>query len=143
MSDSQLLARHLARVGEEQRFDDGVETQTCDDLGAFGWLRGIRDRAIMLELRKKDGNILAVGYAWLERVEFDPSSGITLHAGDTEVHIAGRNLNGSGASRFRLFEGLVRHRVPWVKEATQTDFLGTESEACLVESILWEAKHAR
>jgi hypothetical protein len=144
MSDSPVLARHLGRANEERRAGDaGVESEQCDDLGAFGWLRGIRDRAIMLELRRKDGNILAVGYSWLERAEFDPSSGITLHVGDTKVHIAGRNLNGTPDTTFRLFEGLTRHRVPWIKEGGQADFLGTEHTTCLVESITWELKESR
>jgi len=144
MSDSSVLTRHLERATEQRRAGDaGVDSDECDDLGAFGWLRGIRDRATMLELRKKDGRILAIGYAWLERAEFDPSAGIALHAGDTRVHIAGRNLNGSAESTFRLFEGLTRHRVPWIKEASQADFLGTVSTACLVESITWEVRDAR
>jgi hypothetical protein len=144
MSDSPVLARHLVRGADERRAGDaGIESEQCDDLGAFGWLRGIRDRATMLELRRKDGNILAVGYAWLERAEFDPSSGVTLHVGDTKVRIAGRNLNGTPDTTFRLFEGLTRHRVAWVKEAAQADFLGKEQTTCLVESIEWEVRDAR
>ena len=50
---------------------------------AFGFLRGVRDRAIMLELRHRDGRISAVGYAWLSGAEFDPSAGITLSFGGT------------------------------------------------------------
>jgi hypothetical protein len=45
------------------------------DLGAFGFLRGVRDRAVMLELRWKDGSVVAFAYAWLERAGFDPSEG--------------------------------------------------------------------
>ena len=141
MSDSMILARHLSRAGDVP--DDGVEAEEADELGAFGWLRGIRDRAIMLELRKKGGSILAIGYSWLERAEYDPSIGITLHAGETQVQIAGRNLNGSAGSSFRLFEGITRHRVPWIKEAAQADFLGQENTACIVESINWEVKSNR
>lgn len=50
------------------RSNDNLEQseEELDDLGTFGWLRGTRDRAIMLELRKKDGNVLAVAYAWLD-----------------------------------------------------------------------------
>jgi hypothetical protein len=138
MSDSQVLARHLSRAGDVP--GDAVDAEEAEELGAFGWLRGIRDRATMLELRKKDGSILAVGYSWLERAEYDASGGITLHAGDTQVQIAGRNLNGSAGSSFRLFEGITRHRVAWIKEAGQPDFLGTDATACLVESIVWEVK---
>jgi hypothetical protein len=41
------------------------ETEAPDDLGAFGWLRGVRDRALMLELRRKDDSVMAFAYAWL------------------------------------------------------------------------------
>jgi hypothetical protein len=141
MSDSSVLTRHLERASEQRRAGDaGVDCDECDDLGAFGWLRGIRDRAIMLELRKKDGRILAVGYAWLDWVELDPSAGITLHAGDTKVCIAGRNLNGTRDTSFRLYEGITRHRVAWIREAVRADLLGPENEACLVESIEWEVR---
>jgi hypothetical protein len=144
MSDSTVLARHLGRATDDRRAGDaGAEQEQCDDLGAFGWLRGIRERATMLELRKKDGHVLAIGYAFLDRAEFEPSSGVTLHAGDTRVHIAGRNLNGTPDTTFRLFEGVTRHRVAWIREAAQADFLGTESTACLVESITWEFKENR
>ena len=56
-------------------------------------MRGVRDRAIMLELRRKNGNVLAIGYGWLERAEFDPSEGITLHLVGQKIRIKGRNLN--------------------------------------------------
>ena len=138
MSDSPVLARHLIRDAEERCAGDaGLDPEHCHDLGAFGWLRGIRDRAVMLELRRKDGNILAVAYAFLDRVEFEPSSGITLHAGDTQVHISGRHLNGAPGSTFSLFEGLTRHRVPWIAEAGERGRLTIDSSACVVERIVW------
>ena len=93
------------------------ESETTDDLGAFGWLRGVRDRAVMLELRKKNGNVLAVGYGWLERVEFAPSEGITLHLVGQKIRIKGRNLNGEVRPGVRLFQAVTRHKVAWVKEA--------------------------
>src|SRR5438105_6004350 len=56
-----------------------AEAETADDLGAFGWLRGIRDRAITLELRKATGHMLAIDYSGLE-IEFDLSGDIILYA---------------------------------------------------------------
>src|SRR3954452_21743360 len=84
-----------------------VEAQDCDndgaeDYGAFGWLRGVRDRAVMLELRKKDGSVSAFGYSWLERVEYDLSDGLTLHFGAQQVKLTGRNLNGEVRTNIRL-----------------------------------------
>ena len=73
--------------------DSGEATEADEDLGSFGWLRGMRERATMLELRDKDGNITAIGYAYIEKMEFDPSVGITLHALGKVIKIEGRNLN--------------------------------------------------
>lgn len=80
-------------------------------------LRGMRERATMLELRKKDGNITAIGYAWIEKIEFDPSEGITIHALGQQVKIKGRNLNAEVRPGVSLFQGLTRHRVPWIQES--------------------------
>src|SRR5262249_46759205 len=108
-------------VGRERRgvpaADGSGDSDASDDLGAFGWLRGIRDRATMLELRKKDGSIMALGYGWLDRAEFDPSDGITLHVLGRTVRIKGRNLNAETKPLMRLFHGIVRHKVPWVIES--------------------------
>lgn len=88
----------------------------AEDLGAFGFLRGIRDRAVMLQLCKRNGNILAVGYGYIERAEFDPTEGITLLASGRKIQIKGRNLNAEARPGIRLFEGLTRHKVSWVRE---------------------------
>src|SRR4051794_30193517 len=63
---------------------------------AFGFLRGLRDRALMVEFRFRDGNALALPYTWLGPVRFDPSVGLLLrYAGDvvTLVLIRGSNLD--------------------------------------------------
>ena len=113
------------------------EIETADDFGTFGWLRGIRDRAAMLELRKANGNILAVGYGWLERVEFDPSDGITLHFVGHKIRIQGRHLNSEARPHLRLFQGLVRHKVPWIQEADRATVLEADKSATVVEIIEW------
>jgi len=113
------------------------EVEATDDLGCFGWLRGIRDRAVMLELRKKTGNIVAIGYGWIERVEFDPSEGIALCALGQKVRIRGRNLNAEARPMVRLFEGITRHRVPWVQEAAGQELLESGRAAIVIESIEW------
>jgi hypothetical protein len=98
------------------------EDESPFDLGTFGWLRGVKDQAIMLELRLRSGNVVAVSYAYIDRAEYDPSEGITLHVGSGKtVRIEGANLNASVASGARLFEGIVRRRVPWVRECSEGD----------------------
>lgn len=99
--------------------------------------QGIRDFARMLELRKKDGNILAVGYAWLEKAEFDPSEGITLHTGPQRIRISGRNLNAEVRPSIRLFEGITRHRVPWIREASEVDEMMSTNGVTVIKNITW------
>ena len=134
MSDKTILDRYVARGPSP---DGTLEADAVDNLGAFGWLRGIRDSARMLELRKKDGSILAVGYGWLERVEFNPSEGITLSLVGRTIRIKGLNLNAEVRPCVRLFEGITRHRVPWVQEAGEPDRMESEAGATIVDRIEW------
>jgi hypothetical protein len=136
MNDS-LFARRPERpqVGNGHAEPD---SEGEDNLGAFGWLRGIRDRAIMLEVRKKDGNIVAFGYAWLERADFDPSEGITLKFTGHKVKIVGRNLNAVAKNNARLFNGIMRHRVPWIQEAGEAEQMETPGRATVIEEVMIE-----
>lgn len=136
MSDNSLAMRLAGRSGIGTQLPD-VEESSCDDLGSFGYLRGVRERAVMLELRKRNGNTLAIGYAWIERMELDRSAGIILHVAGQPIVIEGRNLNGPTTSRAKLFEGLVWHRVPWIQELPVTETLGRGDGICVVESIGW------
>lgn len=138
MSDSSTLTRLASRPGLDAHLRE-PEDELCDNLGCFGYLRGVRERAVMLELRKKGGNILAIGYAWIERITFDPSEGITLHAAGQRVLIVGKHLNGPEGARARLFAGLAQHRVPWIQEASQAECFARSSLACVVEAIEWSA----
>lgn len=137
MTDS-LLQKYVQR-SPGCSGDDSVtaELESLDDLGSFGWLRGVKDRAVMLELRKKDGNILAIGYAWLDKAEFDPSVGITLHVAGQTITLKGRNLNSESRPQVRLFQGITRHRVPWIQEADEPTVMEAGALTTLVEHIVW------
>lgn len=117
--------------------NEACEESAVDDLGSFGFLRGSRERATMLELRKKDGGILAVAYGYMDKAEFDPSDGITLHLAGQQVRIKGRNLNGEVHPKVRLFEAICRHRVPWLREADEPELLAASDKAAVIESIEW------
>lgn len=132
MSDDAMLSRYLGRSMPDT---DAGETEGSDDCRTFGWLRGVRDRATMLELRRKDGSITAIGYAWLERIEFDPSEGITLTISGQKIRIRGRNLNKEVRPSVRLFEGLTRHRVPWLREADRGADMQAGDHDTVIESI--------
>lgn len=135
MSDK-LLERYTGQRRDGQAEPD-QEAEATDDLGSHGWLRGTRDRAMMIELRKKTGDILALPYAWLERAEFNPSEGITLYFGGRKVVIKGQHLNGSPGSKTPLFHGIARHRVPWIQEADQSTRVSAQRNATIAESIVW------
>jgi hypothetical protein len=109
----------------------------ADELHSFGWLRGIRERAWMLELRKKSGNVLAVAYSWIECVEFDPTEGILLQVHSDTIRIKGRNFNAQVRSEVRLFQGIARHRVAWIKETEESSSVNPGERITIVEEIVW------
>jgi len=113
---------------------DNSEDDT-DDFGAFGWLRGVQDRALMLEIRHKDGRVSFKGYAWLQSGEFDPSEGITLNFSGETVKITGQNLNAEARPNVRLFAGIIRHRVPWIQEADGADVVQAAQDAVVIEEV--------
>jgi hypothetical protein len=129
-----LLEKYAAAKPADAEKPEELEN-VPDDLGAFGFLRGVRDRAIMLELRHKDGSIDAFGYAWLSKSTFDPSEGITLHFGANTVKITGRNLNAAVQPNVRMFAAILRHRVPWICEADGSAVIQTPRGAVLIERI--------
>jgi hypothetical protein len=115
-----------------------ADDPAADDHGYFGVLRGVGDRAVMLELRRRNGNILAVAYSWIERVEFDPSDGIKLFACGWEISISGRSLNEEVRPNLRLFESITQHRVPWLREADEDEVMQTPESAIIIEEIGWK-----
>jgi hypothetical protein len=127
----------LAKFGAGRAGDVGApgESDGTEDLGCFGWLRGVRDRALMLEVRHRDGNVSGFGYAWLDRLEFDPSEGITLHFSGKSVKMIGRNLNAELRANVRLVAGILRHRVPWIQEADEATGLSTPRGEPVIERL--------
>ncbi len=130
MSD-RVLSKYLGRKdeGDIEGAPSEASPDGTEDLGAFGWLRGQRERAVMIELRKKTGDIIAIGYGWIDKIEFNPSQGITLHCGRQTIKITGRNLNAEARPQVRLYQGLTRHRVPWIQEADHAADLRADKKA--------------
>lgn len=134
MNKPSVLEKYIKpKVGMEAGPSEA--TDEPDDLGSFGWLRGMHERSVMLELRMKDGTMTAFGYAWLERVEFDPSEGITLRFAGATIRITGRRLNEERRPNVRLCAGILRHRVPWIQEADGTQVMEAAKDATVIESI--------
>ncbi len=134
MTTDRILNRYTRDIGASPAEDaDDIE-----DLGAFGYLRGIKDRAVMLEFRMKDGNSVAFDYGWLRKVEYNPSEGVTLHFGSSEtVKIIGRNLHRPTSSNAQLCRGILSHRVPWIQEASEPDILKSPSTVTVIEQIVF------
>lgn len=137
MTDS-LLDRYLRRPdagGESPAQEPVSDADGAETVGCFGWHRGTRDFPRMLELRKRDGSIVAIGYAWIERVDFDPDQGITLHAQGRKVRITGRNLNAEVRPTVRLYQGIVRHKVAWVEESGSPQTDGVDPHSIQVTAL--------
>jgi hypothetical protein len=51
------------------------------------------------------------------------------------VRITGRNLNAESRPSMRLFNGLARHRVPWIQEADEATALTAPKHATVIEGL--------
>jgi hypothetical protein len=113
MTDSNQLMRriNLSRGIPEVNQIATPVMDSADEVGAtstYGWLRGVKERSVMLELRLLNGSFRSLAYAWLFDVKFDPSLGIELDFGSVKAKIEGRNLR-------PLHELIQRHRAVWVQ----------------------------
>jgi hypothetical protein len=138
MSANTTPQKYASRFAENVESGATADAEEIENFVAFGFLRGSRDRSEMLELRKKTGNIRAVGYGWIEKVDFDPSGGILLHVGAETIKIKGRNLNAIARQQVSLLGGIIRHRVPWICESDQSATLQADKNAVVVEAIEWQ-----
>lgn len=137
MSDNVLerFTRPELRAGRELAADGTGEE--VHDYGAFGFLRGLRDRSLMLELRKRDGTIRAIGYSWLQMVDLAPSTHIELAFPGARIKLIGRNLNIEVRPGVRLFEGITRNRVTFVQEVGEVEQMQAGEGTTIIEHIRW------
>jgi hypothetical protein len=102
-----------ANAAAEVQADEG-------ECRAFGYLRGIRDRALSLEFRFANGRSLSFPYTWLGTMQYEPSAGLLLKFTGDQIHLVlleGSNLNALINGSISLFDrGILRHRVTWVRE---------------------------
>lgn len=110
-----------------------------EECAAFGYLRGIRDRALMLEFRQRNGNSRAFPYSWLGPVRYDPSHGLLLKfVGDMNylVLIEGSNVNGLVKETINLYDrGIQRHRITWVREMERREMDGARPGDVTIDRI--------
>jgi len=101
---------------------DGAESSCA----AFGYLRGIRERADAVEFRFRDGNRRWLSYNWLGTWQYNPSDGLLLKfSGDVVylVLIRGSNLDKplSDSTTNLTTSGLQRHRIVWMREMSEEE----------------------
>jgi len=108
--------------------------------GAFGYLRGIADRATSVEFRFRDGNSAWFPYGWMGPWRYNPSEGLLLKfSGDLVylVLIRGSNLDmplNEGTLNLTT-GGLQRHRVMWIREMTEADIKQVGETGPTIDSI--------
>lgn len=137
MSGSMLEKYGLRPSNRSGVNDQPDESDRVGEFSCFGWLRGARERSVMLELIRKDGHTLGIGYAWIHEMEYDPAGRIVLHAGERTITISGRNLNHETRPNVRLFSALTRHRVLWVREMDEHRPLDSDDSITMIDSIEW------
>ena len=71
-------------------------------------------QAIMLDVRKADGQRYGMSYAYLTRVDFEPGDRLKIHFARDVVQIEGRRLE-------ELYRRLLDHRVDAIQEGTAAE----------------------
>jgi hypothetical protein len=108
--------------------------------GAFGYLRGIRDRASNVEFRFKDGNCCWFPYALMGACRYDPSAGILLKFSADLIYVVlirGSNLAMPiNEGHMNLTSGgLQRQRVVWIREMAEEDIRSVGETGPTIDSI--------
>jgi hypothetical protein len=135
MSDK-IQNRFSSRVGPETILESAAD-EDVESFPSFALLRGARERAVCIELRKKSGEAIAIPYGMIHRFEFDASTSIKMYCADgLVVTMTGRNLVGPIRPGLTLFSALVRYIVPWVSETERAAALTAGSQV-LVSEINW------
>ncbi len=117
--------------------DDESSEESC---AAFGYLRGIREKADALEVRFKNGNSTWLPYNWLGSWKFDPSKGLLLKfSGDVVylVMITGSNLDHPllDSTTNLTRSGLQRRKIVWLREMTEDEIRRVGESGPTIDSI--------
>lgn len=97
---------------------------------AFSILRGVGKHLLMLELRRKTGDCVGLGYSYFAGMEFDASGVLVLYFTTHKVTVRGRNLR-------PVYEGLLDHSVGFLQEEDERYNDVPEGET-VITSILAE-----
>ena len=132
---------HLAsRNGWLRSQPDAKRDDDEESCPAFGFLRGVHERGLALELRLRDGDREWFPYSLLGSWRYNPSAGLLLKfTGDvvTLVLIRGSNLDAAvNQGGMNLTDrGLQRHRVTWVREMDEEELRTVGEGGPTIDSI--------
>jgi hypothetical protein len=129
---------HFAGHAEALKKDtEAAEEVAC---GAFGYLRGIKDRASAVEFRFKSGNTIWFPYSLMGACRYVPSEGILLKFSADLIYVVlirGSNLDLpiNDGNMNLTHGGLQRHRVVWVREMPDEDIKSVGETGPTIDSI--------
>jgi hypothetical protein len=127
----------LTGIFQPKEGDGDGEEASCH---AFGYLRGIREKAAALELRFRGGDSMWFPYNWLGTWQYNRSEGLLLKfSGDVVylVLIRGSNLDKplhDGPINLTR-AGLQRHRVLWLREMSPEEIRQAGNGGPTIDSI--------
>jgi hypothetical protein len=117
MDATKPLPSAIERIlGRAQANNEPEAPDDPDVREAFGEVRAPRSRgreALMLDVRRANGQCHGMTYAYLIRVDYEPGDLLKLHFADAVVQIGGRRLE----ALYRLLE----HRVDAIQEGTDAE----------------------
>ena len=104
-----------------------AQTEQAEEEGKyFGFDRQENGRALMFELRTRDGRRSALPYSYVTRADFDPEKGIEIYASNVVVLVKGRALED-------IFSYFLQNRLMWVREDSSGMDIG--EDGVFVESL--------
>lgn len=104
-----------------------AQTEQVEEEGKyFGFDRQENGRALMFELRTRDGRRSALPYSYLTRADFDPDKGIEIYVSNVVVLVKGRDLG-------TIYSYLLQNRLTWMREDFSDTDLG--EDGVFVESL--------
>ena len=110
-------------------FVDRLKSQTeqePEENRYYGFEPQATGRALMFELRTRDGRRSALPYSYLTRADFDPEKGIEIYVSNVVVLVKGRDLE-------NIYHYLLQNRLTWVKEDASGSDIG--EDGVFVESL--------
>lgn len=120
------VERILQQAREMDREPEGPELRD-----AFDEVRNPKRhsrQAILLDVRKTDGQRIALSYSLLSRVHFEPGDRMKIHFGSDVVQLQGRQLE-------KLYVRLLEHRVEAIHEGTEWELDGKPDDATHIDRI--------